>query len=59
MMSAAQEIIAVADCSKFNRQVFAHLCGTEALHTFITDRIDAASREHLENLGIRVLCAEA
>jgi len=59
MMSAAQEIIAVADCSKFNRQVFAHLCEVDALHTFITDRMDTATREHLENLGIRVLCAEA
>ena len=57
MMNAAQEIIAVADCSKFNRQVFAHLCGVDALNTFITDRISARDRELLENLGIRVMAA--
>ena len=45
----------LADCSKFNRQVFARLCGMEALNTLITDRIEPDVRERLESLGIRVL----
>ena len=55
MIHAAHEVIAVADCSKFNRQVFARLCGMEALNTLITDRIEPDVRERLESLGIRVL----
>lgn len=57
MMNAAQEVIAVVDCSKFNRQVFAQLCGMEAINTFITDRISASDRERLESLGVRVMSA--
>ena len=55
MIHAAHEVIAVADCSKFNRQVFARLCGMEALNTLITDRIEPDVRERLESLGLRVL----
>ena len=58
MMRAAQEVIAVADCSKFNRQVFAHLCNIEDLDMLITDRITADERELLENAGVRVLAAQ-
>ncbi len=58
MIKAAQEVIAVADCSKFNRQVFARLCGLDALNVLITDRIDTESRERLESSGVRVLSAE-
>ena len=57
MIQAAHEVIAVADCSKFNRQVFARLCGLERINTLITDRIDAEARERLENFGVRVLTA--
>lgn len=55
MMSAAQEVIAVADCSKFNRQVFAHLCNIDELDMLITDRIAPSEREQLESAGVRVL----
>ena len=58
MMRAAQEVIAVADCSKFNRQVFAHLCNIEDLDMLITDRVTAEEREQLENAGVRVLAAQ-
>ena len=58
MMRAAQEIIAVADCTKFNRQVFAHLCNVEDLDMLITDKISAADKEQLESQGVKVLSAQ-
>jgi len=57
MIQAAHEVIAVADCSKFNRQVFARLCGLEKINTLITDRIDSEAQERLESQGVRVLKA--
>jgi DeoR/GlpR family transcriptional regulator of sugar metabolism len=55
MIRAAREVIAVADSSKFNRQVFVHLCGISDIHTLITDKLEAEEREKLEQFGVRVL----
>ena len=58
MIRAAREIIAVADHSKFNRQVFMHLCDMSDIHTFITDKLELEEQEKLDQLGVRVLVAE-
>ena len=55
MMRASREIIVVADHSKFDQQVFAHLCDINAFHTLITDQIPPDKREILEQLGIQVI----
>ncbi len=57
MISAAQEVIAVADCSKFNKQVFSKVCGMDAIDVLITDEISAQDKERLENLGVSVISA--
>lgn len=55
MISAAREVIVVADHSKFDRQVFVHLCDLQSVHVLITDRIDPDKRDLLEQRGIRVI----
>ena len=57
MIAAAQEVIAVAVCSKFHRQVFARVCGLDSLDVLITDRIDAADVERLNSADVRVIAA--
>lgn len=59
MIHAAREVIVVADHSKFDRQVFAHLCDLKSIHVLITDRIDTDRRETLEQRGIRVMTPDA
>ena len=48
----------MADHSKFNRQVFMHLCDMSDIHTFITDKLELEEQEKLDQLGVRVLVAE-
>ena len=55
MMRASNEIIVVSDHSKFDQQVFAHLCDLNEFHTLVTDQIPSDKREILENLGISVI----
>ena len=59
MIQAARQVIAVADCSKFNRKVFARLCGLDALDTLITDKVTPEIRERLETAGVQVLAAQS
>jgi len=58
MILASREVIAVADRSKFNRQVFVHLCNMNELDVLITDRLEPEEREKLDQLGLRVLMSE-
>ncbi len=55
MMSAAREVIAMADSSKFHRQVFAHLCDLTDLDMLITEKLEPEEKEKLDQLGLRVL----
>ena len=55
MIRAAREVIAVVDSSKFNRQVFVHLCGIGEVHTLITEKLEPEEREKLEQFGVRVM----
>lgn len=54
MMKASREVFAVADSSKFGRQVFAHLCALNEIDMLITDAITPEEREKLSLLGVRV-----
>lgn len=55
MIRAAREVIAVADSSKFNRQVFVHLCGIASVNALITEKLEPEEREKLEQAGVRTL----
>ena len=55
MIAAAKEVIAVADCSKFHRQVFARVCELSALDALITDQIEPEDREKLAAVNVRVI----
>ena len=59
MINAAREVIVVADHSKFDHQVFVHLCDLQSVNVLITDRIDPDKRELLEQRGIRVITPDA
>jgi DeoR/GlpR family transcriptional regulator of sugar metabolism len=55
MMSCGQEVVIVADHSKFGRLALARLCGLDEVHQFVTD--SGASPEHqamLAEAGLRV-----
>lgn len=54
MINASKQVIVVADHSKFDHQVFAHVCDLERIHALITDSIQPEQREQLEQRGIRV-----
>lgn len=57
MIAAAQEVIAVADRTKFHRQVFARVCGLDTLDTLITDHVTPEEAESLKNADVRVITA--
>lgn len=48
MIRAAQEVILVTDSSKFGKEVFARVCGLDAIHRVITDK--GAPEEIVEKL---------
>ncbi len=55
MCRSAQEIICLADYTKFNKTAFVTFAGINELHTIITDsRITEEDKELLIRLGIRV-----
>ena len=55
MMRAARKVYAVSDHSKFNQEVFAHLCDIQQLDGIITDKISDEDRTKLERMGVEVL----
>ena len=55
MMSCGQEIVIVADHTKFGRLALARLCGLEAVNQFVIDSgVSALDREMLERAGANV-----
>ena len=58
MLRAAQEVLAVADYSKFHRQVFMRMCDMGDIQTLITDKLEPEEHKRLEQLGVRVIIAE-
>lgn len=58
MMQAADEVIVVADSSKFGRQSLAHLCELSQVRHLVVDReITAAWIQRLEDAGVKVWIA--
>ncbi len=52
MMQAADEVIVVADSTKFGRQSLAHLCGLEEIHHLVVDHdIPEAWRQRVTEAG--------
>ncbi|WP_165226247.1 DeoR/GlpR family DNA-binding transcription regulator [Aquisphaera insulae] len=55
MMACGQEVIIVADYTKFGRMALSRLCGLGEIHRLVTDRaIPDASREAVEAAGVKV-----
>jgi DeoR/GlpR family transcriptional regulator of sugar metabolism len=60
MMDAADEVIVVADSTKFGHTSLAHLCSLDTIDTLVTDHeIDSAWRERLAAADVKVVVAEA
>lgn len=57
MIKAADEVIVVADNSKFNKKVFAHLCDLNEIDKLITDKIDEKFKQKLSEMGVEVILA--
>jgi DeoR family transcriptional regulator, fructose operon transcriptional repressor len=59
MMKAADEIIVVADSSKFGRQSLTHLCPLEEVdHIVVDDRIDPKWRDKIIAAGVKLHIAD-
>ncbi|PWJ57244.1 DeoR family transcriptional regulator of aga operon [Dyadobacter jejuensis] len=57
MIHTAQEVIVLADSSKFGKRSFGKICPLADLHHIITDTgVNKNTLELLENLGIEVTC---
>jgi DeoR/GlpR family transcriptional regulator of sugar metabolism len=60
MMNAADEVIVVADSTKFARTSLTHLSDLDSIDILVTDHeIDSAWRERLAAAGVNVVVAEA
>ena len=60
MMSAADEVIVVADSTKFGRTSLTHLSDLDSIDILVTDHeIDPAWSERLAGAGVKVIVAEA
>ncbi len=59
MMEAARDVIAVADHSKFEKKVFAHLCNLQYLDMLITDKLSPERIEQLVHAEVKVLVADS
>lgn len=58
MMKSADEVIIVADSTKFGRSSLARLCGLDDVDAVVVDHgLDRAWRERLEQAGVRVVTA--
>lgn len=59
MMRCAEEVIVVADSTKFGHQSLANLCPLNAVHCLIVDaEIDPKWQKQLSDAGVKVLIAE-
>jgi DeoR family fructose operon transcriptional repressor len=60
MMNSADEVIVVADSTKFGHTSLAHLCNLNDIDVLVTDHeIDAAWRKRIEAADVKVVVAEA
>lgn len=60
MMKAADEVIVVADSTKFGRQSLAHLCAlADIQHLVVDDEIPGEWREKVSAAGVQLWIAEA
>jgi DeoR family transcriptional regulator of aga operon len=58
MIEVANEVIILADSSKFNKKSLAFICPVNKIHTVVTDTgITTEDKKRLEDLGIKVLIA--
>ncbi|HEY1166398.1 MAG TPA: DeoR/GlpR family DNA-binding transcription regulator, partial [Chitinophaga sp.] len=58
MIEVANEVIILADSSKFNKKSLAFICPVNKIHTVVTDTgITTEDKKRLEDLGIKVLVA--
>ena len=58
-MAASDQIICMADSSKFNRTAFTRIASVDEIHTIITDyKADPNELEKYRKLGIEVLVAQ-
>jgi DeoR/GlpR family transcriptional regulator of sugar metabolism len=59
MMNAAEEVIVVADSTKFGHMSLSHLCNLSDIDVLVTDHeIDPTWRERVEAAEVRLLVAE-
>ena len=59
MLATAEEVIVVADSSKFGHRALAHLCGLEKVHRVVVDSgISTEWKDLLANAGIALTIAE-
>jgi len=58
MMRCADEVVVLADHTKFGRQALAHLCELGAIDTLITDGATGAEQRRLaDEAGVRMIVA--
>lgn len=59
MMAAADEVIVVADSTKFGHSEFTRLCGLESLHRVVVDSgLSEEWRERIRSFGIELMVVE-
>lgn len=59
MMAAADEVIVVADSTKFGHSEFARLCGLESLHRVVVDSgLPEEWRERIRSFGIELMVVQ-
>jgi DeoR/GlpR family transcriptional regulator of sugar metabolism len=60
MMKAADEVVVVADSTKFGHTSLAHLCGLDEIDVLVTDHeIDPTWQQRFERLGVKLMLSEA
>ena len=55
MMAVSEQVIAVLDSSKHNKEVFVHVCDISDINVLVTDRISAQNRELFTQAGVKIL----
>lgn len=55
MIDVSKAVIAVADSSKHDREVFAHLCRLDEIDILVTDSLSETNRQRAVSAGIRIL----
>ncbi len=58
MIGISNEVILVADSSKFNRKSLAFICPVSIINTIVTDEgLNQSDRKKLEDRGVKVVIA--